>query len=63
VLKFKRGNENNLYYVYANTVEVNTASQLEHEKIVEKSYDEAHDQWGFHGVNRLQAMARVEGVK
>ena len=63
VLKFKRGNENNLYYTHANTVEVNTVSQLVHGKIVEKSNDEAHDQWGHHGVNRLQAMARVEGVK
>ena len=63
VLKFKRGDENNLYYMHADTVEVNTVSQLVHGKIFEKSYDEAHDQWGHHGVNRLQAMARMEGVK
>ncbi len=63
VLKFKRGNENNLYYIHANTVEVNTVSQLKYGKIVEQSYDEAHDKWGHHGVNRLQTMARVEGVK
>jgi len=28
VLEFKRGNETNLYYIHANTVEVNTVLQL-----------------------------------
>ncbi len=44
VLKFKRGNENNLYYIHANSIEVNTISHMEHAKIVEKAYDEAHDE-------------------
>jgi len=63
VLKFKRGNENNLYYIHDNTIEVNTVSQLENARIIKTSYNEAHDQWGHHGVNRLQAMAELEGVK
>jgi len=44
VLKFQRGNENNLYYIHANTGEVNTVSQLENARIIKKSYNEAHDQ-------------------
>ena len=37
--------------------------QLENARIIKKSYNEAHDQWGHHEVNRLQAMAELEGVK
>jgi len=36
---------------------------LENAGIIKKSYNEAHDQWGHRGVNRLQAMAELEGVK
>ena len=63
ILMFKRGEDNNLSYIDANTVEVNTVSQLENAKIIEKTYDEAHDQWGHHGLNRLRAMAGLDGVK
>jgi len=63
ILKFERVNENNLCYIHANTVEVNNVSQLENARIIKKSYNETHDQWGHHGVTRLQAMAELEGVK
>ena len=63
VLKFTRGDENNLYYIDAEAVDVHNMLQLENVKIVEKEYDEAHDQWGHHGINKLQAMARSQGIK
>ena len=44
VLKFQRGNENNLYYIHPNTGEVNTVSQLENAGIIKTPYNEAHDQ-------------------
>ena len=43
LLSFTRGDENNLYYIDAEVVDVNNGLQLENVKIVEKEYDEAHD--------------------